>query len=140
MSVKKRINQKTHKDKSIRKSRRIRRRLRRLRRKSRKLMGGGVKKDCITLIEYNKKLAESKIKLDNKVKKLESLGAPENLTTLSSQAFNNNTSSEREDIDFYENKIKKLNALNLNHCKDEKNILPSDFDHRRIFCTSCNSK
>ena len=66
MSVKKRINQKTHKDKSIRKSRRKSRRIRRrLSRKSRKLMGG-VKEDCLTLNDYNKKLEVSKIILENK--------------------------------------------------------------------------
>ena len=128
MSVKKRINQKTHKDKSIRKSRRIRRIRRRLSRKSRKLMGG-VKEDCLTLNNYNKKLAESKRILDDKVKSI-GLG--------SGYYMYANTPSEREDIEFYENKIKELNKLD--HCKDEKSILSSDKDDRTENCKSCNSK
>lgn len=122
MSVKKRINQKTHKDKSIR--------------KSRKLMGG-VKKDCLTLNDYNKKLEVSKIILENKVEKIEAEAIRQGYG-ISSQAVYNNTTSERDDINFYEKKIEKLN--NLVHCKDEKSIIDSDMNHRRIFCTSCNSK
>ncbi len=131
MSVKKRINQKTHKDKSIRKSRRIRRRLRRLRRKSRKLMGG-VKEDCITLIEYKQKLAEYEKELDDKYEEIiaHSRG-------ISARDLYDDTNRERGYIDYYKKKIKKLNELD--HCKDES-IFPSEFNHRTENCKSCNSK
>lgn len=130
MSVKKRINQKTHKDKSIRKSRRIRRRLRRLRRKSRKLMGG-VKEDCITLNEYKQKLAEYEQKLDDEYEKSMANG-----WGISARDLYDDTNRERTYIDFYKKKIKKLNELD--HCKDES-IFPSEEKYRTENCKSCNS-
>lgn len=135
MSVKKRINQKTHKDKSIRKSRRIRRRLRRLRRKSRKLMGG-VKEDCITLNDYKQKLAEYEKKLDDEYEKIMATQVGK-ASGISARDLYDDTNRERTYIDFYKKKIKKLNELD--HCKDES-IFPSEEKYRTENCKSCNSK
>ena len=124
MSVKKRINHKTHKKS---KSRKIKRR--RLSRKiKRRRLIGGVKEDCLTLNNYKKKLADTEKKLDEIV---------QHMGPVSAYDMYGNTTSEREHIETYKNKIDNLNKLK--NCKDEKNILPSDKDDRIKNCKSCNS-
>ena len=96
---------------------------------------GGVKEDCITLKMYKQNLEDSKRILENKVEKIVAEASKKD--GISSRAVYDNTTSERNDINFYEKKIEKLK--NFVHCKDES-IFPDDMNNRRIFCTSCNSK